>query len=101
MGVPITVIRSILWDNHNFLQLILLDNRNDPFRLLDNPNNLTMIRIRIRNIYLRSDTNLTGNTSRELLRERPFDFQGGGGFEKNILALIFAKKNILASTQKK
>ena len=37
------------------------------------------------------------------LRERPFDFQGGGGggFEKNILALIFVKKNILASTQTK
>ena len=35
------------------------------------------------------------------LRERPFDFQGGGGFEKNILALIFAKKIILASTQTK
>ena len=33
------------------------------------------------------------------VRERPFDFQGG--FEKNILALIFAKKNILVSTQKK
>ena len=26
---------------------------------------------------------------------------GGGGFEKNILALIFVKQNILASTQKK
>ena len=26
---------------------------------------------------------------------------GGGGFEKNILALIFVKTNILASTQKK
>ena len=35
------------------------------------------------------------------LGERPFDFQGGGGFEKNILALIFVKKNILASTPKK
>ena len=38
----------------------------------------------------------------DLLRERPFDFQGGGGvLEKNILALIFVKKNILASTQTK
>ena len=27
-----------------------------------------------------------------IVRERPFDFQGGGGFEKNILALIFVKK---------
>ena len=36
------------------------------------------------------------------VRERSFDFQGGGGgFEKNILALIFVKKNILASTQTK
>ena len=26
---------------------------------------------------------------------------GGGGFEKNILALIFVKQNILASTPKK
>ena len=41
--VAITVI--ILWDNRNFLQLILLDNRNDPFRLLDNPNNLTKLRL--------------------------------------------------------
>ena len=39
--VEITVI--ILWDSRTFWQLILLDNRNDPFRLLDNPNNLTMI----------------------------------------------------------
>ena len=28
-----------------------------------------VIRIRIRNIYLRSDTNLTGNTSGELLTD--------------------------------
>ena len=42
--VEITVI--ILWENRNFWQLILLDNRNDPFRLLDNPNNLTMITFR-------------------------------------------------------
>ena len=35
------------------------------------------------------------------IRERPFDFQGGGGLENNILALIFVKKNILASTQTK
>ena len=41
--------------------------------------------------------------SQPQLRERPFDFQGGGVgfFEKNILALIFVKKNILASTQTK
>ena len=42
--VQITVI--ILWDNRNFWQLILLDNRNDTFSLLDNPNNLTMITFR-------------------------------------------------------
>ena len=42
--VEITVI--MLCDNRNFRQLILLDNRNDPFRLLDNPNNLTMITFR-------------------------------------------------------
>ena len=33
------------------------------------------------------------NVLHERIRERPFDFQGGGGgVEKNILALIFVKK---------
>ena len=35
------------------------------------------------------------------VRERPFNFQGGGVLKKIILALIFVKKNILASTQTK
>ena len=48
--------------------------------------------------WLRSQRLTTGYL---VVRERPFDFQGGGGFEKNILALIFVKKNILASTQTK
>ena len=45
---------------------------------------------------------LWAGLSTDIIRERPFDFQGeGGGVEKNILALIFVKKNILASTQTK